>query len=90
MGDFNVNLLTTDSDHSGSEYCTQLCYYIFAPLFYQPTRATEKPKTLIDKMYFNSFQFKTHSGNIVREISDHLLQFVLLGSFLRFGKSSIN
>ena len=55
----------------------------FSPLILQPTRKTEKSKTLIDNIFFNSFKFFTISGNITHSVSDHLIQFVILEDFIK-------
>ena len=52
------------------------------PLILQPTRVTDKSKTLINNIFFNSFEFTTLSGNITHSISDHLIQFVILEDFI--------
>ena len=48
------------------------------PYVLQPTRVTDKSRTLIENIFFNSFEFTTLSGNIMHSISDHLIQFVIL------------
>ena len=53
------------------------------PLILQPTRVTEKSKTLIDNIFFNSFEFTTIYGNITHSISEHLIQFVILKDFIK-------
>ena len=70
MSDFSIHLLKTDSDH------------YFAHLILQPTRVTEKSKTLIDNIFFKIYELKTHSGDIVHIILDHLIQFVIFEDFL--------
>ena len=52
------------------------------PLVLQPTRATDKSKSLIDNIVFNVFEFTTLSGNIMHSISDHLIQFNILEDFI--------
>ena len=59
-----------------------MCSYFFMPLVLRPTRVTDKSKTLIDNIFFNSFEFTTLSGNITHSISDHLIQFVILEDFI--------
>ena len=59
-----------------------MCSYFFTPLLLQPTRVTDKSKTLIENIFFNSFEFTTLSGNITHSISDHLMQFVILEDFI--------
>ena len=56
---------------------------VFLPLILQPTSVTEKSKTLINNIFFNSFEFTTISGNITHSISDHLIQFVIPEDFIK-------
>ena len=77
MGDFNIHLMKMDSKFDDSQFYNTMCSYLFSPLILQPTRVTEKSKTLIDNIFFNSFEFITTSGNITHSISDHLIQFVI-------------
>ena len=53
-------------------------------LVLQPTRL--KSKTLIDNIYFNSLKYNSSSGNILVQISDHLMQFLVLENFYQPSK----
>ena len=64
------------------QFYNTLCSYFFTPFVLQPTRVNDKSKTLIDDIFFNSFEFTTLSGNITHSISDHLIQFVILEDFI--------
>ena len=59
-----------------------MCSYFFMSLVLRPTSVTDKSKTLVDNIFFNSFEFTTLSGNITHSISDHLIQFVILEDFI--------
>ena len=74
-----------DSKLYNSQFYNTMCSYFFSPLIPQPTRVTEKSKTLIDNIFFNSFEFTTISGNITPSISDHLSdnQFIILEDFIK-------
>ena len=53
------------------------------PLILQPTRVTEKSKTLIDNIFYNSFEFINLSGNITHSICcDQLIPVVVLEDFI--------
>ena len=39
-------------------------------------------QTLIDNIFLNSFKYSTFSGNITAQISDHLIQFVVLNDLI--------
>ena len=53
----------------------------FAPYILQPTRLSSK--TLIDNIFFISLEYCSHCGNLLIEISDHLLQFLILDGFVK-------
>ena len=82
MGDFNINLMKINSESDNSQFYNTMCSYFFTPPVPKPTRVTDKSKTLIDNIFFNSFEFTTLSGNITHSISDHLIQFVILEDFI--------
>ena len=82
MGDFNINLMKINSESDNSQFYKTMCSYFFTPIVFQPTKVTDKSKTLIDNIFFNSFEFTTLSGNITHSISDHLIQFVILEDFI--------
>ena len=71
-GDFNVNLLKSQSSPPVNEYIDSVfyegCYYIID----KPTRITPHSSTLLDHVYTNIIN-KTLTSNILHyEISDHL------------------
>ena len=83
MGDFNINLLTIESDKLVSNFYDLMTSRCFAPFILQPTRITEKSKTLIDNIFMNSLEYDTFSGNLITLISDRLPQFLILKNFHR-------
>ena len=89
MGDFNINLLKTASNTCVSVFYQMMSSSFFTPHILQPTRITSNTQTLIDNIFFNSIDFKTSSGNLEYQISDHLIQYLILDSFKHF-KSSNN
>ena len=75
-GDFNIDLLKADiTDNLNTSY-NNMTFHFFAPYILQPTRP--KSKTLIDNILINTVEYPSHSGNLATQISDHLLQFVIL------------
>ena len=78
MGDFNIDLMKMDSKFGNSQFYNTVCSYFSSPFILQPTRVT-----LIDNIFFNSFEFTTISGNITHSISDHLIHFVILKDFIK-------
>ena len=81
MGDFNVDLLKTDTHNDSNLFYNNLSSYFFTPYVLQPTRLHSK--TLIDNIFFNSLEFTSNSGNLLIEISDHLIQFLILEGFAK-------
>ena len=81
MGNFNIHLLNTDTDHNFSD-----CYYIlssnfFAPYLSQPTMLAKNSKTLTDNIFLNSIEFNTFPGNLTMQISEHPPQFLIVKDF---------
>ena len=72
VGDFNINLLNTDSHTATEEFFVMITSYYFSPHILQPTRITHHSATLIDNILFNSTEHHTVSGNIVFDLTDHL------------------
>ena len=38
---------------------------------------------MIDNIFFNSLEYQSNSGNLLIEISDHLIQFLILEGFVK-------
>ena len=55
--------------------------HFFTPYILQPTRLHSK--TLIDNTFFNSLEYQSISGDLLIEISDHLIQFLYLEGFIK-------
>ena len=81
MGDFNVDLLKINSHTESNEFHNNLNSHFFTPYILQPTRL--RSKTLIDNIFFNSLEYQSISGNLFIEISDHLIQFLILQGFVK-------
>ena len=81
MGDFNIDLLKTDINNDSNLFYNNLSSQFFSPYILQPTRL--QSKSLIDNIFFNSLEYQSNSGNILIEISDHLIQFLILEGFVR-------
>ena len=52
--------------------------FSFQPHILQPTRITDHSQTLIAKIFFNSLEHLTLSGNIVSDLTDHLPNFLII------------
>ena len=78
MGDFNTDLLKTETDEAISNYYDTWTSHLFVPHITLPTRITTRSKTLIDNIFSNDPDFACGvSGNFTFSISDHLPQFLL-------------
>ena len=81
MGDFNIDLLKSDKTDNIKEFYTTFSSHFCAPFILQPTRPSSG--TLIDNIFINSIDFKSHSGNLTILLSDHFMQFVVLEGFFK-------
>ena len=81
MGDFNVDLLKLNEHNDSTTFFNNLSSHFFTPFILQPTRL--ESKTLIDNIFFNSLEYQSHSGNLLVQISDHLIQFLILEGFIK-------
>ena len=80
MGDFNIDLLKSNSHTDTSNFLEQNLSSCIRPFILRPTRITPHSKTLIDNIYSNYLEDNYLSGNIISAISDHLPQFLLTGT----------
>ena len=79
LGDFNVDLMNTDSDEHTSTYLDTFSSNLYVPHIIHPTRITPHSKTLIDNIFSNVPNFSQGiSGNLTISISDHLAQFLII------------
>ena len=81
MGDFNIDLLKASGDNAAGKFYNTLTSYFFTPYILQPTRL--RSQTLIDNIFYNSFEYHSFSGNLLYELSDHLTQFLILEGFVK-------
>lgn len=68
-------------NNSVSLFCQLMFSSFFAPHILQPSRIANHSKTLIDNIFLNTIDYKTSSGNFENQISDHLIQFLVLENF---------
>ena len=90
MGDFNINLSNTDTDHNVSEFYDILFSNFFAPCILQRTRMAKNSKTHTDNIFVNSIEFNTFPSNLTSQILDHLPQFLILKDFYDKSLSNSN
>ena len=75
LGDFNINLLKSDTDNFISHFLDILGSFSLLPQIIFPTRITNTSKTLIDNIFADLSNFQIFSGNLTYRLSDHLPQF---------------
>ena len=78
MGDFNINLLSSESHPESNDFILMLNSFFLLPYILQPTRITERSATLIDNIFANTYSMNAISGNLVSKISDHLPQLLIV------------
>ena len=74
MGDFNIDLLKSESCDFARRFLEQLLTSSYIPLILKPTRITQHTATLIDNIFTNDTEVIDFSSNgiIFSDISDHL------------------
>lgn len=72
MGDFNLDLLNTDSHSVTNEFINTLFSHMLYPLNSKPTRITSHSTTLVDKIFTNNI-----SARVTMVTTDHLPIFTL-------------
>jgi hypothetical protein len=74
MGDFNIDLLKSESCDYAGQFTEQLFTSSYYPLITKPTRITAHTATLIDNIFTNNIENIDSSlnGIIFSDISDHL------------------
>ena len=77
LGDFNINLLSPETDLDSSNFIDTISSFSLKPTINCPTRITDTTETLIDNIIVSETS-KFVSGNLTVGISDHLPQFTIL------------
>ena len=81
MGDFNIDLLKSNSNNATAKFLEIMNSSFFLPFIQKPSRVTDFSAILIDNIFMNTLDYETISGNILCQIADHLLQFLILSKF---------
>ena len=73
MGDYNINILNSDTHETTGCFVDMLYGNSFIPLINRPTRVTKQTATLIDNIYTNNLKdvSLSYQGLLVTDISDH-------------------
>ena len=74
-GDFNLNLLDSESNNPTNQFVNQMASNSLLPVISRPTRITEQTASLIDNIFINHPNNFT-SGIVISTISDHLPIFI--------------
>jgi len=88
MGDFNLNLLNSESHSKTNEFLDLLYSSCFRPLIDKPTRITEFTSTLIDNVFYNGATSDSIAGILYADISDHLPLFIISRSHSNLNSTS--
>ena len=84
-GDVNIDLIKNESNKNISDYLNILVANNFLPVLLMPTRITQTSATLIDHIYYyqgsnSKLDWKSTSGSLFSDLSDHLSHFVNLSN----------
>ena len=71
LRDFNANLLNYDIDSDILDFLDYMNCNSLLPHITSPTRSTARSKTLMDKIFSNSYDSTSKSGNLLTTLSDH-------------------
>ena len=74
LGDFNIDLLYSDSNTQTGEFLDQMYFGSFSPQITIPTRIKPRSRTVDSIFTVNEFAI---SGNFLGSVSDHLAQFLI-------------
>ncbi len=77
-GDYNINLLNSDSHSSTGDFLNNLFSHSCYPTISRPTRLCSTTSTLIDNIFTNLQSNLNRSGLFLNDITDHLPIFSIL------------
>ena len=77
-GDFNINLLRSESDASIANFLDVMMGQNLLPKITLPTRVTSKTATLIDHIFSNISNQVSVYGTITTSITDHFSNFIIV------------
>ena len=86
-GDYNIDLLKSESCDFSNRFIEQLFTSSFFPLINKPTRITAHSATLIDNIYTNDFEKINYStsGIIISDIFQTIYLYCY-SSFVQYGQ----
>ena len=71
-GDFNIDLIKSESDSSTNKFLDLVYSYGQYPLITRPTRITSKSSTGIDNIFTNILEVHIKGRILIDDITDHL------------------
>ena len=79
IGDFNINLLNSESHNLTNNFLNQMLSYFMLSTIVKPTRVIESSATLIDNIFINTSSLldNTRTGILYTDITDHFPVFYL-------------
>jgi hypothetical protein len=80
MGDFNINLLRSETCNHAQNVILSMQSFNLMPTIDKPTRVYNDSATLIDNIFVSKLENNITSGNIASDISDHYSQFFITHS----------
>ena len=72
MGDFNINILNSQSHQHSNEFINLMVSNSLYPLISKPARITSTTATLIDNIFTNKNEHRMNSGIFYSDLADHL------------------
>ena len=81
MGHFNVYLLNSHTNNVTLKFLEVMTSCFCFPYIQQPTRVVGSCTTFIGNIFMNSLEFFTVSSNLLCQLDDHLLKFLVLKDF---------
>ena len=87
-GDYNINLLSLNTDEHTGSYFDGILSSGFLPTITLPTRMSER-STLIDNIFSNKQEKINFAGILINEISDHQAVVVNINQTLPSNKTNI-
>ena len=78
VGDFNTNLLKYQSHPETNDFINLMVSHYLLPHILHPTRVTDHSATTIDNIFSDNVESDTVAGNILSQITEHFLQFLIV------------
>ena len=77
LDDFGINFFNYETDRPTGKFLDNIYSNSFVLCITLPTRITPRFKTLIDNIFFKYINEAITLGNLITDISDHCVQFLI-------------